>query len=92
MAAFLILPRSKRTKRSRIETITITNHLIIFCPNMRHSKPGSSRSGRLLLVKQEERGGPMSVLKATCPRCRTEVDTATTADEHTLHECGEIGV
>jgi RNase P subunit RPR2 len=34
----------------------------------------------------------VSVLKVTCPRCRTEVDTGVAADEHTLHECREIAV
>ncbi len=34
----------------------------------------------------------MSVLKATCPRCRTEVDTGVTADEHTLQQCRDEGV
>jgi hypothetical protein len=34
----------------------------------------------------------MSVLKATCPRCRNEVDTGVTADEHTLDQCQEAGV
>ncbi len=34
----------------------------------------------------------VSVLKATCPRCRNEVDTGVTADEHTLQERGDEGV
>jgi hypothetical protein len=34
----------------------------------------------------------VSVLKATCPRCRTEVDTVVTADEHTLQECRETAM
>ncbi len=34
----------------------------------------------------------MSVLKATCPRCRNEVDTGVTADEHTLQQRGDEGV
>jgi RNase P subunit RPR2 len=34
----------------------------------------------------------MSLLKATCPRCRTEVDTGVAADEHTLKDCRETAV
>ncbi len=34
----------------------------------------------------------MSVVKATCPRCRTELDTGVTADEHTLQKCRDVGV
>jgi RNase P subunit RPR2 len=35
---------------------------------------------------------PMSVLKVTCPQCRTEVDTGLTADEPTLREYRETAV
>ncbi len=34
----------------------------------------------------------MYMLKATCPRCRTEVETGLTADEHTLRNCGDLRV
>jgi hypothetical protein len=34
----------------------------------------------------------MSILKATCPQCRTEVDTGLKADEHTIQQCSCIGV
>jgi hypothetical protein len=34
----------------------------------------------------------MYMLKATCPRCRAEVDTGLTADEHTFTNCQELRV
>jgi hypothetical protein len=30
----------------------------------------------------------MSMLMATCPRCRSEVNTGISADEHTMQELG----
>jgi RNase P subunit RPR2 len=34
----------------------------------------------------------MYMLKAICPRCRTEVDTGLKADEHSLTSCQELRV
>lgn len=34
----------------------------------------------------------MAILKATCPRCRTEVETGLTADDSTLRSCGHLRV
>ena len=34
----------------------------------------------------------MDTMKATCPRCRTEVDTGLTADKHTFTSCQELRV
>ena len=34
----------------------------------------------------------MIMLKATCPRCRTEVETGLAADEHTFRSCQELRV
>ncbi len=34
----------------------------------------------------------MYMLKATCPRCRTEVDTGLTADEQTFRSCQDLRV
>ncbi len=33
-------------------------------------------------------GGPMSILIATCPRCRSEVNTGVSADEQTMTQLG----
>ena len=34
----------------------------------------------------------MRMLKATCPRCRSEADTGVTADERTLASCHDLRV
>ncbi len=34
----------------------------------------------------------MYMLKAACPRCRTEVETGLTADEHMLRDCQDLRV
>ncbi len=34
----------------------------------------------------------MYMLKATCARCRNQVDTGVTTDEHTFEECQELRV
>lgn len=34
----------------------------------------------------------MYMLKATCPRCRAEVETGLVADERTFRSCQELGV
>jgi len=34
----------------------------------------------------------MYMVQATCPRCRSEVDTGLTADEHTFRSCQDLRV
>jgi hypothetical protein len=43
----------------------------------------------VLKRRREEREGCLSILIATCPRCRTETNTGIAADEQTISELGE---
>ncbi len=69
----------------------LSNHCHII--GIRRSKPRSVRHPPVVSVPAKRIGEvSVLVLKATCPRCRAEVDTGVTADEHTLRECHDVGV
>jgi hypothetical protein len=56
------------------------------------SKHGAARLCGGLAQQRNRIRKRMSILKATCPQCRTEVDTGLKADEHTIQQCSCIGV